>query len=38
VTQDPETKEYMIVMQYANNGARLKRGQITWFFTESTGK
>src|SRR6185312_15199212 len=23
VTQDPETKEYMIVMQYANNGSLL---------------
>src|SRR6185369_1706433 len=35
VTQDPETKEYMIVMQYANNGSLLSYldqniNQLTW--------
>ena len=35
VTQDPETKEYMIVMQYANNGSLLSYldqniNKLTW--------
>jgi len=35
VTQDPETKEYMIVMQYANNGSLLSYldqniNRLTW--------
>ena len=35
MTQDPETKEYMIVMQYANNGTLLSYlnqniNKLTW--------
>ena len=35
MTQDPETKEYMIVMQYANNGSLLSYldqniNKLTW--------